>query len=321
MTKVLVTGANGFIGGALIGRLRALPGISLRASVRRADAGIAPAIDCRVTGDLSAATQWGDTLDGVDVVIHLAARAHVLRETSSDPLSAYRQTNVEGTLALAQRAIDAGVRRFIYLSSIGVNGRETLARPFRHDDPPAPTNDYGISKLEAEQGLRRLAAARDLELVIIRPPLVYGPGVKANFLTMMRWVHAGVPLPLGAVDNRRSLVAIENLIDLIAVCIAHPAAANQVFLVSDGEDLSTPELLRRVGTALDRPARLLAVPVSVLQTAAQILGKQDIARQLCGSLQIDSTPTHETLGWHPRMSVEHALRDTASDFRRRAKRR
>lgn len=320
MTKVLVTGANGFIGSALIGRLRALPGISLRASVRRANTDIDPAVDCRVTGDLSAATRWGDTLDGVDVVIHVAARAHVLRETSSDPLAAYRQTNVEGTLALAQRAIDAGARRFIYLSSIGVNGRETMARPFRHDDPPAPANDYGISKLEAEQGLRRLAAARDLEVVIIRPPLVYGPGVKANFLTMMRWVHAGVPLPLGAVDNRRSLVAVANLIDLIAVCIAHPAAANRVFLVSDGEDLSTPELLRRVGAALDRPARLLAVPTSVLRTAAQMLGKQDIARQLCGSLQIDSTPTRETLGWYPPMSVEHALRDTASDFRRRHKR-
>ncbi len=312
--KILITGANGFVGCALLKRLQEQPEFSLCASVRRPTAEVASGVQRWVTGDLCADTLWTSALDGVDVVVHLAARVHILRNHSTDPLSAYRRTNVEGTLALAQRAVEAGARRFIYLSSVKVHGEETTLTPFRCADPPAPVDNYGLSKLEAEQGLARLAAATGIEVVIIRPPLVYGPGVKANFQRMMRWICAGVPLPLAAVDNRRSLVAVENLVDLIATCVAHPAAAGQVFLVSDGEDMSTPELLRRVGSALDKPARLFPVPVSWLTAAATMLGGDEIARRLCGSLQVDSTPIRELLGWQPPASVDRALRATAVDF-------
>lgn len=312
--KILITGANGFVGCALIKRLRKQSGLSLRASVRHPTAKVASDVELCVTGDLSADTQWTAALDGVDVVIHLAARVHMLRDYSTDPLSAYRRTNVEGTLALAQQAVKAGVRRFIYLSSIKVHGEETTLSPFRCDGLPVPIDNYGISKLEAEQGLQRLALATGMEVVIIRPPLVYGPGVKANFQTMLRWIRAGVPLPLAAVDNRRSLVAVENLVDLIATCVEHPAAANQILLVTDGDDMSTPELLRRVGSALNKPARLFAVPVPLLKAAATMLGRNAMAHRLCSSLQVDSTPTRELLGWQPPVSVDHALRETAVDF-------
>ncbi|MTI93171.1 NAD-dependent epimerase/dehydratase family protein [Stutzerimonas stutzeri] len=242
--RILLTGSSGFVGSALAQALAERPLGELVLPVRSVVEG-RPAI-----GEIGAATDWSALLDGVEVVVHCAARVHVMRETDADPLAAFRAVNVQGTLRLAESAAAAGVRRFIFLSSVKVHGEASGERPFRASDPPAPADAYGLSKLEAEQGLRELSARTGMELVIIRPPLVYGPGVKANFRSMMRWLARGVPLPLGAIHNRRSLVALDNLVDLIRSCITHPQAAGQIFLVSDGEDLSTSELLRRLGRAL-----------------------------------------------------------------------
>jgi nucleoside-diphosphate-sugar epimerase len=241
-----------------------------------------------------------------------------MSETAANPLDAYREVNVEGTRRLAEQAAAAGVRRFVFLSSVKVNGEETTSHsPFRADDPPAPKDAYGQSKWEAEEALVEIAERTGMEVVIIRPPLVYGPGVKGNFASMMKWVAKGVPLPLGAIDNRRSLVALDNLVDLITVCIDHPAAANQVFLAGDGEDLSTTELLRRVGKAMGRPARLLPVPTGLLRLGAAMLGKGDMARRLLGSLQVDISRTRDVLGWEPPVSVDEGLRRAVEPYVRR----
>ncbi|MFP4080718.1 MAG: UDP-glucose 4-epimerase family protein [Ectothiorhodospira sp.] len=245
---------------------------------------------------------------GTDVVVHTAARAHVMADAITDPLSEYQRVNVDGTRALARQAAEQGVRRFVFISSVKVNGERTVpGAPFSSDDEPSPEDAYGVSKFEAEQALREIGAETSMEVVIIRPPLVYGPGVKGNFASMMRWVKKGVPLPLGAVNNRRSLVALDNLVDLVTTCIDHPAA-NGVFLVSDGEDLSTRDLLRRVGNAMGRPARLIPVPPRLLEAGAVILGKRDVARRLLGSLQVDISKTRDVLGWEPPISVDEGLR-------------
>jgi UDP-glucose 4-epimerase len=238
-----------------------------------------------------------------------------MNERDADPLAAFRRVNVRGTLRLAEQAAQCGVRRFIYLSSIKVNGEGTWpGRPYTADDQPAPLDPYGVSKLEAEHGLQVLAVKTGMEIVIIRPVLVYGPGVKANFRSMMAWLNRGVPLPLGAITNKRSLVALDNLVDLIMTCIHHPAAANQVFLVSDDEDLSTSELLRRMARALGRPARLLPLPMWILKGTAQLLGKRALSQRLCGSLQVDIDKTKSLLEWTPAISVDGALAKTAKDF-------
>jgi nucleoside-diphosphate-sugar epimerase len=222
---------------------------------------------------------------------------------------------VDGTLNLARQAAERGVQRFIFLSSVKVNGEQTLSgKQFAAQDKAVPVDAYAISKWEAEQGLLKIAQESRMEVVIIRPPLVYGPGVKANFLAMMRWLHKGLPLPLGAIQNKRSFVALDNLVDLVVTCLDHPAAANQVFLAGDGEDLSTPELLRRLGLALGSPARLLPVPVPLLKSGAALLGKSDMAQRLCGSLQVDISKARTLLGWSPPISVDEGLRRTAQFF-------
>ena len=232
-----------------------------------------------------------------------------MKDEEADPLAEYRRVNVEGTLNLARQAADAGVRRFIFISSVKVNGEQTPpGKPFGAEDRPVPEDAYGISKWEAEQGLQQLAAETGMELVVIRPPLVYGPGVKGNFAAMIRLVEKGIPLPLGAIHNQRTLVALDNLVDLIIRCIDHPAAANQVFLAGDGEDLSTTELLRRLGKAMGRPVRLLPVPESLLVLGATLLGKQAVARRLLGSLQVDISKARDLLGWEPPLSVDEGLR-------------
>jgi len=252
---------------------------------------------------------WRAALAGVRVVVHLAARVHIMDESVKDPLSEFRRVNVDGTLNLARQAAAAGVKRFVFLSSVKVNGEATQpGYPFTEQDPPAPQDPYGISKHEAEEGLRKLAADTDMAVTIIRPPLVYGLGVKANFQSMLRWVNMGIPFPLGALNNRRSLVGLANLVDFILTCIDHPAAANQVFLVADGEDLSTTELLRRVGMALGKPARLIPVPTGILQLGAALLGKRAMVQRLCGSLQVDISKARELLGWSPPVSVDEGLR-------------
>lgn len=312
--KILVTGASGFLGRALIDGLcqRHWP---VKAVFRnflfthRVNEQI-------VMGEIDDRTDWSSALGNVQVVVHLAARVHVMRDKAVDPLNEFRKVNVLATVSLARQAAKSGVKRFVFLSSVKVNGEFTEnGRPFTADDIPAPADPYGISKLEAEQLLRQVAAETGMELVIIRPPLVYGPGVKANFESMMRWLARGVPLPLAAVtENRRSLVALENLVDLIVTCLNHPAAANQTLLVSDGEDLSTADLLKRTGSALGHPARLFYMPSSVLSFGAFLLNRPGIYHRVCGSLQLDITKTCQLLGWSPPVSVDEGLRRAAAGF-------
>jgi nucleoside-diphosphate-sugar epimerase len=313
--KVLVTGATGFIGSALVTFFASKEGYEPIAAIRRQQNSLPAAIRTVPVGEINADTNWDAALKDVRVVVHVAARAHVMSDTTADPLDEYRQVNVAGTLNLVRQAIDNGVERLVFISSIKVNGEGTeKGNSYTASDKPQPEDPYGISKLEAELGLQELARESGMEVVIIRPPLVYGPGVKANFHSMMRWLDKGVPLPLGAINNRRSLVAVDNLVDLIAVCIDHPAAANQIFLAGDGEDLSTTALLERLAMAMGKPARLIPVPGSVLKIAAALLGRGDIAQRICGSLQIDISDTRDLLGWEPPVTVDEALRKTAESY-------
>jgi nucleoside-diphosphate-sugar epimerase len=234
-----------------------------------------------------------------------------MRETATDPLIAFRAVNVAGTEQLARQA--AEVRRFIFMSSVKVNG-EGGSVAYRETDLPAPQDDYGMSKYEAECGLREIAVETGMEMVMVRSPLVYGPGVKANFQALMRALVRGIPLPLGAIHNRRSLVALDNVVDLLVTCIEHPAAANETFLVSDGEDLSTTELIRRLARAMCRPARLIPMPTTVLMAGATLLGKREVMRRLCGTLQVNITKVREVLGWAPPVSVDEGLRRTAKHY-------
>lgn len=305
--NILLTGASGFVGRAVLERL--LENESLKASVALRSANGFDRCAAHVVGDFSNTTDWSAALCNQQVVIHAAARAHIMNDEVADPLVEYRRVNVEGTLNLARQAAAAGVKRFIFISSIKVNGEQTpLGQPFIADDTPAPEDAYGISKWEAEQGLQQLSSETGMEVVIIRPPLVYGPGVKGNFASMIKLVSTGLPLPLGTVHNQRSLVAVDNLVDLINTCIDHPAAANQVFLAGDGHDLSTSELLRGVATSMSAPSRLIPVPASILIFAATVLGKQRLARRLLGSLQVDISKARELLGWTPPLSVDEGLR-------------
>ena len=301
----LVTGASGFIGAALLGRLRA-DGLQ-PIGTSRGDSLVG---DCVSAPPLEVGGDWSGLLTGIGTVVHTAARVHVMRDSSSNPLDAFRAVNVTGSLNLARQAASARVRRFVFISSVKVNGEEIRhGRPFAAENDPAPEDAYGISKAEAEAGLKAIAAETGMEFVIIRPPLVYGPGVRGNFAAMMRAVALGLPLPFGAVtDNRRSLVGLDNLVDLIVTCIDHPAAANQTFMVSDGEDLSTADLLRRLGAAMDKRARLLDIPPALLSAAAAMIGKRAIAQRLLGNLQVDISHTCRTLGWKPPISVDEGLR-------------
>ncbi|MCG9101342.1 SDR family oxidoreductase [Laribacter hongkongensis] len=310
----LVTGANGFVGSALCARLRR-DGFSVRGAVRSLNSKPS-GVEALAIGSLSSETDWTTALKNVDQVVHLAARVHVMNDKSPDPLVEFRRVNVEGTAALARQAAGAGVRRLVFLSSVKVNGEFTEAcQPFTADDLPAPKDAYGASKQEAEQLLRQIATETGMEVVIIRPPLVYGPGVKANFESMMRWLARGLPLPLAAMtQNCRSLVALDNLVDLIVTCSKHSAAANQTFLVSDGEDLSTAELLKRIGAAIGHPARLFYAPPGLLKLGATVLNKPGIYQRLCGSLQLDIAKTRQLLGWTPPVSVDEGLRRAAEGF-------
>jgi len=313
--RVLLTGASGFVGQAVLDRLLIDAGHQVVAGYRCVLSAQREGVEYCLTPTLGPEADWHSALVGIDAVIHCAARVHVMDDSSADPLAEFRRVNVDGTLALARQAVLAGVRRFIFLSSIKVNGEGTpLGQPYCIDDTPAPQDPYGISKLEAEQALLALAEETAMEVVIIRPVLVYGPGVKANFRSMMNWLSKGVPLPLGAIANKRSLVALDNLVDLIVTCVDHPKAANQTFLISDGEDLSTTELLQRMGLALGKPARLLPVPAALLEAGAMLFGKRAIAQRLCGSLQVDISKTRELLDWAPPVSVDEALAKTATHY-------
>jgi len=299
--KVLITGASGFVGRCLMGQLSRQGRFTATGVVRR-NAGHTSGEHLAV-GDINEHTDWSAALHGKQVVIHAAARAHIMADTAADPLTEFRKVNVVGTLNLARQAAEAGVKRFVFISSIGVNGNINT-RPFTAEDTPNPTDPYAQSKWEAEQGLQQLACETGMELVIVRPPLVYGPGAPGNFGSLVRWVEKGLPLPLGAIHNQRSLVCLDNLVDLIITCIDHPAAANQVFLAGDGEDISTTDLLHGVANAMGKPSRLIPVPAGVLQFGATLLGKNAVARRLLGSLQVDISNTREVLGWTPPLSVD-----------------
>lgn len=310
-----ITGATGFVGGALVDYLLANTASALRIAVRDNRTSQNERVQSCEVGTLGPDNRWSDFVCGADVIVHCAARVHVLNESGSTPLLEYQRANVQGALNLAEQAAAAGVRRFVFISSVKVNGEETQpGHAFEADGPARPADPYGISKMQAEQALRALASRTGMEVVIIRPVLVYGPGVKANFLNMMRWLDKGVPLPLGAIDNRRSLVALDNLVDLIATCITHPAAANQTFLASDGRDLSSTELLRQMSAALGKPARLLPVPVWLLRACAKLVGKQSVSQRLCGSLQVDIAKTRSLLGWTPPVTIEEAMKKTAQHY-------
>lgn len=305
---ILVTGASGFVGAALLRHLAGDDRV-VRAAYRNEAVNLPTGVQAVSSGNLGPGQDWCAALQGVDVIVHTAARVHVMSDIAADPLAEFRRVNVAGTLNLARQAAVAGVRRFVFISSVKIHGEATsLGQPFTEDDVPAPQDPYGQSKLEAEQGLRILATQTGMEVVIIRPPLVYGPGVRANFAALMRAVARGFPLPLASVDNHRSMVALDNLVDMIATCIDHPAAANHTFLVSDGHDLSTPALIRGLAQAMCKSPRLFACPTALLFFAAKAVGKADAMDRLCGNLQVNIGKAETLLGWIPPVSVEDGLR-------------
>ena len=269
-----------------------------------------------VVGNLDASTDWHAALTACNAVVHLAARVHVMGDTAQNPLVLYRSTNLDATLNLARQAAQAGVKRFVFISTIKVSG-EGRGAPYRETDEPAPEDAYAISKWEAEQGLAEIAQQTGLEIVILRPPLVYGPSVGANFLRLMQTVERGWPLPLSAIHNRRSLLYLGNFTDAIRLCMEHPAAAGQTFLLDDGEAVSTPELIRALATALRRPARLLPVPVDLLQLVGWMTGNRAAASRLTGSLYVDSQKIRDRLEWTPRYSLQDGLAATVAAFRAR----
>ena len=303
---VLVTGANGFVGRALCEALAA-SGRRVKRALRMAQPGRP---DEMAVGDIGADTDWRSALEGVSSVVHLAARTHVLRETAADSLAEYRRVNLDGTRRLAQQAGRAGVRRLVFVSSIKVNG-EVTERPFTEDDAPRPEDAYGVSKWEAEQALARVAGETGLQVAVLRPPLVYGPEVKGNFLRLMGLVARGTPLPLASITNRRSLIYVGNLADAVIKAIDVPAAAGRAYLVSDGDDVSTPDLVRAIARALGVAPRLLPCPPAMLRLGAALTGKRAELARLTGSLQADGSRARRELGWQPRLSLAQGLAATA----------
>ena len=310
--NVLVTGATGFVGRALCAEM-VRRGISVRAAVRK-ETDAARLTGCeqvRIEG-FSDATSWSSAMRGVSTVFHLAARVHVMREDVADPWTEFHKVNVAATECLARQAVACGVRRFVFVSSIKVNGEMTRGdERFSESDPPSPRDDYGRSKWEAEQVLWRIAEATGLEVVVVRPPLVYGPAVKGNFATMLKVLRRGLPLPLASVSNLRSLIYVGNLADALILCATHPAASRQTYVLSDGEDLSTPDLLRRLGRAIGKPASLLPCPPGLLELAGKLVGKRAPVERLLGSLRVDDGKIRRELGWSPPHSLSDGLRATA----------
>lgn len=316
--RVLVTGATGFIGSAVLRRLnmdeRYEPVGATRQKIEGSNAGV-PHV---TVGELGPDTDWRLALEGVGTLVHTAARVHMMNDAAIDPLVLYRQVNVQGTLNLAAQAIDAGVQRFVFVSSIKVNGEKTLPdKPYSVTDIPTPVDSYGISKFEAESRLHKLAMSAGMELVIIRPPLVYGPNVTANFFKMMRWIYRGVPLPLSGIHNKRTMVSLDNLIDLLVACLDYSEVAGKIILAGDGEDLSTTELLFRIGNALGRPARLFWAPPVLMRGGASLLGQRIDLKRLTESLQVDISGTQDLFRWYPRVSVDESLEKTALAFLKR----
>lgn len=310
MPTILVTGATGFIGRALTANLLQ-QGHQVVAAVRHAGAPLDPTLRQAVTGDLAGDTDWSGALRGVDTVVHLAARVHVMNDQATDKLAAFRRMNVDATLQLATQAARSGVRRFVFISSIGVNGAESVAAPFSELSVAQPHSPYAVSKHEAELALARLCDSAAMELVVLRPPLVYGAGAPGNFATLIKLVGKGVPFPLASVNNRRSMIYIDNLVDLIGLCIRDPRAANQTFLVADDEAMSVPELISALSAGLGRRARLFACPVGLLALLAKLARREQTYQQLCGSLEIDASKARRVLGWRAPVRARDGLRHAA----------
>ncbi len=313
---ILLTGANGFVGRGLFTEFlnRNIP---FRSVVRRIDVDSKYKTHSHAVGDIGEATNWYKALNGIDCVIHSAARAHVMQENEKDALAAYRSVNVDGTRCLAEQAAAAGVRRLVYISSIKVNGETTNGLPYpfgakngdgEEINKPAPKDPYGVSKWEAEKVLWTISEKTNLEVVVVRPPLVYGPGVKGNLNRLLKLVRLGFPLPLGNIQNQRSLIGLDNLVDLLIRCVYHIAAAGQTFLVSDGEDLSTPDLLNHMAEAMGRSLKLIPLPVPLLHFAGNVFGKRNDIDRLLGTLQIDSSHIRKQLDWVPPVSVIDGIR-------------
>ena len=312
--RILITGASGFIGHSLVQKLFNKKSYELLVAIRN-NTDFDFAVEKYYYDGFPLHDKTCDIVNEIDFIVHSAARAHIINENLSDSLTEYRSVNTKGTLQLAELAARSGVKRFIYLSSIKVNGEfSEPGNPFTENDICMPTDPYAVSKHEAEIGLIEISNKTGMEVVIIRPPLVYGPGVKANFLNMMKWLYRRIPLPFGAIHNKRSLVAIDNLIDLIITCIKHPSAANQVFLVSDGKDLSTTELLSKVATALGKKSGLIPINQQLLEIALKLIGKKDLGQRLCGSLQVDISKAKKILNWTPLISVDEGLDKTAKYY-------
>jgi nucleoside-diphosphate-sugar epimerase len=310
MSNLLITGANGFIGRAVISKLALETNHLIRASVRKKTIQFPRQIKVFENMEASSNTNWADALRDIDVVIHLLARVHVMHDKVADPLLEFRNINVNATIALAKKAAKQGIKRFVFLSSVKVNGESTFNKPFSEFDLPHPQDAYAISKWEAEEALKKISKDTGMELVIIRSPLVYGPNVKANFLRMIQYVKRGIPLPLGAIQNKRSLISIDNLVDFILTTISHPKAANQTFLISDDEDISTTDLLRRIGKYIGKPARLIPLHPKILSFLFNILGRQDFGDRLLGSLEVDITKAKKLLAWSPPKTLDESLRVT-----------
>lgn len=310
MSNLLITGANGFVGRALILKLALETNHFVRASVRKKIIQFPSQIEVLENMDASSNTNWTDALRDIDVVVHLFARVHVMDDKVADPLLEFRNINVNATITLAKTAAKLGIKRFIFLSSVKVNGESTFHKPFSEFDLPHPQDAYAISKWEAEKALRKISKDTGMEVVIIRSPLVYGPNVKANFLKMMQYIKRGIPLPLGAIQNKRSLIGIDNLVDFIAMTISHPKAAHQTFLISDDEDISTTDLLRRIGKHIGKPARLIPLHPKILSFIFNILGRQDFGDRLLGSLEVDITKAKKLLAWSPPKTLDEGLKAT-----------
>ncbi|HNP63638.1 MAG TPA: NAD-dependent epimerase/dehydratase family protein [Woeseiaceae bacterium] len=315
MSRVLVSGATGFVGHHLCDLLASL-GNEVVGTTRSntIDSG-SLSYELKTIPDIGDDVDWNPILDGVDYVVHLAARVHVMRDVEKDALSAFRRVNVAGTVNLLRYLGSSRVKRLIYLSTVKVHGDLTNDRPFSASDSPAPNDPYAQSKLEAEQHVEQISAEAGLETVIIRPPLVYGPGVGGNFASLLKMIHKGIPLPFGLINNSRSLVSVENLCSLICECLTNSAAPGKTFLVSDYDDVSTPELIRLVASSMYRPARLLPVPVSILKLAATMLGQSAAMSRLTGSLQVDIGETMRTLNWKPPVSVPDGIRTTTAWYK------
>ena len=310
MNNLLVTGYSGFVGRHF------LKAYGNRDSVNLLGRSIPPQCSTYLNASIDAKSDYYSVLKGVDVVVHIAARVHVMSDTVSNPLEKYREVNTYGTMNLARQAAKVGVKRFIFVSSIKVNGDSTpVDKPFIRSNVHAPMDDYGVSKSEAELQLFEVGKETGMEIVVIRPTLVYGPGVKANFYSLMNLVSKGIPLPFGCINNnRRSLVSIVNLVDLIMTCVDHPKAANQVFLVSDDHDISTSEMVTRMANSLGSSIRQLPVPVWCYKIIGNLIGKSDVVDRLVGSLQVDISHTKETLNWMPPQSLEDGFKETAQAF-------